>query len=270
MSVQLQPAPTAPPRVRGAAAAATRDFGPRALWCDLYDEHGSFIYDDTGALDSSEIRELVRAVRPRSGEILELAAGSGRLTMPLLATGRRVTALELSPHMLARLEAAVPDRHRERLVTVRGDMSDFDLGRSFDTIVLGCSSITLLEPAQRQALHACVRRHLADDGRWFVSLADSLGSAEHGCDETHEVIGASGASYRLHQFWRPGDSHRSICVHPVDTGQDQIPVCLSSPRLVSRTELCDELDAAGLRVVDEHQIADRGGVVHDVMLEVAR
>lgn len=266
MTQQLQSSRTP---LRGAAAAAVGAMGDRVRLCDLYDEHGSAIYDDTGAADSSEIRELVRVVRPRKGPVLELAAGSGRLTLPLLALGRQVTALELSPHMLARLDAAVTDHRRERLELVQADMADFDLGETFPTIVLGASSITLLEPSRRPGLYACVRRHLERDGRWFCSLAEPLVSEGHGCDETHHLVGASGATYQLHQFWEPGDAHRSICVHPVDTGQCQVTVCVSTPRLVSRRELDTELESAGLRVVDEHRIADRGGVVRDVLLEVA-
>jgi len=269
MTVQTQLMNAARPRLRGAAAAAVQAMGDRVLWCDLYDEHGSQIYDDTGATDSSEVRELVRLVRPRSGAVLELAAGSGRLTLPLLATGHDVTALELSPHMLARLElAAAGGRHRRSLELVCADMSDFDLGRPFATIILGASSITLLDPAQRQGLYDCVRRHLEPTGSWFFSLAEPLGSEEEGCDETHDLVGASGATYLLHQSWDPGEERRTICVHPVDTGQAQVPVCISRPRVVSRKDLDGELATVGLRVVEEHRVSDRGGVVRDVMLEV--
>jgi len=269
MTMQAHPPHLESLRLRGGGAEAVRALGDRVLWCDLYDAHGSGIYDDTGAMDSSEVRELIRLVRPRSGPVLELAAGSGRLTLPLLATGHDVTALELSPHMLDRLQTTVAGtRHRQRLDLVCADMADFELGRTFATIVLGASSITLLKPSQRRGLYACVQRHLGSGGSWFLSLAEPLGSEEDGCDDTHDLLGASGTAYQLHQFWEPGEERRTICVHPVDTGQSQVPVCVSSPYVVSRRLLNAELDDAGLRVVAEHRVADGGGVVRDVMLEV--
>lgn len=255
--------------LRGAAAAAVRGMGDRVVWSDLYGEQGSRIYDDTGAMDRSEVRELVHLVRPRPGAVLELAAGSGRLTLPLLATGHDVTALELSPHMLSRLEeAAAGTRYARNLVPVRGDMSDFDLGRTYSTVVLGASSITLLHPSQRPGLYTSVRRHLEPGGSWFLSLAEPLGAQDEECDSTHELAGVSGAVYQLHQSWSPGEERRTICVHPVDTGQQQVPVCVSRPYVLTRPDLEDELAAHGLRLVEEHPMSRRTGAVHDVMLEV--
>lgn len=42
-------------------------------------------------------------------DVVDLGAGTGKLTRSLVARGHRVTAVEPSPEMLAQLEAAVPD-----------------------------------------------------------------------------------------------------------------------------------------------------------------
>jgi len=52
---------------------------------------------------------VAQAVRGRPGElVLDLAAGTGKLTRSLVALGHRVTAVEPDPQMLAELRAYVP------------------------------------------------------------------------------------------------------------------------------------------------------------------
>ena len=78
------------------------------------------LVDDPGDLD------LYLALAERTGgPILELAAGTGRLAVPLAAGGDRVTAVDLDPAMLARARAraaaAGPDA-TERLTLVEADL----------------------------------------------------------------------------------------------------------------------------------------------------
>lgn len=70
--------------VPGLAGEILAGYGDRVHVHDLYDEAGASVYHDLAAADTSEIRELTRAVRAVPGPVLELAAGSGRLTLPCL------------------------------------------------------------------------------------------------------------------------------------------------------------------------------------------
>jgi phospholipid N-methyltransferase len=252
----------------GSALAAVRDLGDRAVLCDLYDRLGAEIYHDTGILDDSEIRELARLVRGRPGPVLELAAGSGRLTVPLLRMGLEVTALEKSPGMADLLRAhAAEHRTDERLRVVEADMSDFDLGRRFETVVLGTSSVSLLDHDQRVGLLDAVRRHLTTDGVLLISIADVLEDQAAPSDRTYELVGRSGRRYRMHQHWDAGDDHRTVCVHPLDTGADLVPVAVSRPRVFDKRTLVAELERAGYDVVAEHPVSTRTQITHDVLLE---
>lgn len=67
----------------------------------LYDDYWVF----TG--DIAFFRDRARAV---SGEILELMAGTGRLSMPLLEDGARLTCVDNSSSMLAVLKQKLLDR----------------------------------------------------------------------------------------------------------------------------------------------------------------
>src|SRR5580658_2226641 len=57
--------------------------------------------------DVTFYRELARRRLTAGAAILELGAGSGRVTIPLARDGFHVTAVDRSPEMLARLRARV-------------------------------------------------------------------------------------------------------------------------------------------------------------------
>jgi SAM-dependent methyltransferase len=109
------------------------------------------------------------------GEVLELAAGSGRVAIALARKGFHVTGLELSDGMLARARsrtAHLPPEVRARLTWVQGDMAAFDLpGRRFGLIFVAFNSFWLLaDPAAQRACLACITRHLAPGGRLVLDL----------------------------------------------------------------------------------------------------
>src|SRR5690625_482307 len=115
----------------GSLGAAVAEMGTRAQIRDLYDDYGSRVYDDSTQVEISELRALRRLVRKYPGPILELAAGSGRLTVPMLGMEREVTALELSPSMIDRLHENVdslPPEARRLLRVHQEDMREFELG----------------------------------------------------------------------------------------------------------------------------------------------
>jgi SAM-dependent methyltransferase len=99
-----------------------------------------------------------------SGPVLELACGTGRLTLPLARDGHEVVGLDLSRSMLA--AAAQKAAESEAGASfVLGDMRDFDLGRRFGLIVISCNSLAHLTATEdlRSCLRS-VRRHLAPGG----------------------------------------------------------------------------------------------------------
>lgn len=136
---------------------------------DLYTGEGTDFYERLVGADAAEIREVLALAREAAGPVLDVAAGSGRLTIPLVRSGRSVTALDLSDDMLSHLRRALPDH--PRLDCVIADMRDFSLPRPYDLVVLGATSITLLDREGRARLYASVRRHLAPGGVFAFSVA---------------------------------------------------------------------------------------------------
>lgn len=80
--------------------------------------------------------ELARA---SGGPVLELGAGTGRITLPVAETGVEITALDLDARMLdalrAKVAAAGADLER-RVTVVEGDMRDFHLEREFALVII--------------------------------------------------------------------------------------------------------------------------------------
>lgn len=102
------------------------------------------------------------------GSILELGAGTGRLTIGLAARGFRVCGVDISPVMLSQAEARVaglPSELRERIELRRGDMTSLDLKRTFDLVI--CPFFTLAHVPTGAAWRntfAVAARHLPSGG----------------------------------------------------------------------------------------------------------
>ena len=103
--------------------------------------------------------------------ILELACGSGRLTVPLLRAGHRVVGLDRSAQMLAQAAKRVrrlPRITRENALFCRADMRSFALKKRVALALAGFHSIQhLIDNAELLACFRNVRNSLRDDG-WFA------------------------------------------------------------------------------------------------------
>ncbi|WP_328303951.1 class I SAM-dependent methyltransferase [Streptomyces sp. NBC_00435] len=263
---------TLPTTIPGRAGELLASLGDRAVLCDLYDEVGSEVYHDMAGRDPQEVRELLGLVRATPGPVLDLAAGSGRLTMPLLALGREVTALDLSEHMLALLRTRLglaPAALRERCSVVRGDMSTFALGRRFPVIVLGTTSVSLLDEPGRAGLYEAVRAHLEPGGRFLLTTV-AVDPAYTGPAEMEEKYTTdSGRAYRIFEYWATGDAARTVTIFPADAGAATGPVevCTTRVGVLPADRLEAELAAAGFTVRGRTALPAVSRRLGDVLLE---
>ena len=95
--------------------------------------------------------------------VLDLGAGAGRLSTPLAELGHRVTAVDVSPEMLAAVDSPAP------IERVCGAIEGLALGRRFDAVVL--ASYLVNHPSAPAYLATCAR-HLARGGSVFVQRYD--------------------------------------------------------------------------------------------------
>ena len=133
-------------------------------------------YADAGTYDRlfpgrEEAVAFYRAEADRQGgSVLELGSGTGRKLVPIAADGHPCTGLEPSPAMLAAARRRA-DEHGVDVAWVAGDMRSFDLGRTFDLVVIAGNSLLHLHRAED--LVGCfraVRRHLAPGGRLALDV----------------------------------------------------------------------------------------------------
>jgi SAM-dependent methyltransferase len=133
----------------------------RAIWHDI--ECGGYVED----------LEVWRGLaRRQGGPILDVGAGTGRVTLDLARAGYAVTALDVCDALLATL--------RERaggldVTTVLADARSFALDQRFPLCIVPMQTIQLLggEAGRGQFLD-CARRHLTEDGRLAIAIADEL------------------------------------------------------------------------------------------------
>lgn len=125
--------------------------------------------------DLKEDIDFIGTECEKSGSpILELACGTGRITLPLAARGLEVWGLDNSQEMLALLKEkrrSLPDEVAQRLHAIYGTMEEFHLDRQFQSIVIPFNSFLLLTTKQQQ--EQCiqsVRKHLVPDGFFIVDI----------------------------------------------------------------------------------------------------
>jgi SAM-dependent methyltransferase len=135
---------------------------PAAALARLYDLD---LADDPGDLD------LYLALAERTGgRILELAAGTGRLAVPLARAGHEVTGVDIDPAMLARARRSLgraAGQVRQRVGLVEGDARTIRLpdAGSYRLAILGLNSIFLMGTrADQAAAVATLAAHLAPGG----------------------------------------------------------------------------------------------------------
>ena len=140
---------------------------------DLYSGRGAELYDRAVFGDISEVREILAIVRGSDAQVLELAAGSGRLTLPLSRIARCVVAVDRSADLIAILRKRLVAAGSDNVTVVEQDFFSFDKAGAFDVVVLGTTTIALFNEEDRRSLYQLAKGWLADRGRLILSLYEA-------------------------------------------------------------------------------------------------
>ncbi|GAA3205013.1 class I SAM-dependent methyltransferase [Nonomuraea helvata] len=103
--------------------------------------------------------EIVAQVTPPGGSVLELGAGVGRVTHPLIGLGFEVVAVDESAEMLAHVRGAT---------TVLARVQELRLDRRFDTVTLASQLVNTVDDAARRELIAACARHVRPGGAVLI------------------------------------------------------------------------------------------------------
>jgi len=139
-----------------------------------YDAHAD-TYDTLHAGYRVDLPFYVEEARRAGSPVLELACGTGRVTIPVAQAGLDVVGIDSSPAMLDRLRKRLPDLPpdvRRRITLHEADMRDFDLGAACFTLAY-CPFRAFLHlmtvEDQLAALHN-IHRHLRPGGRFALNF----------------------------------------------------------------------------------------------------
>lgn len=197
-------------------------------------------------------------VEARTGaRVLEIGAGSGRVTEVLAPAARRVVALDLVPAALRRARERLCGA--ENVDAVVADMRTFRLDARFDLVVAANDPFSHLrtDPGRRKALER-VAEHLAPDGRfvldalWFTDawLEEAAGPGGR-CWESPVPDGdeVGGADVRVRQRWRCRREAR-VCEarYELLEGDRRVAASTFRGRYWTREEIDERFGGAGLVV----------------------
>lgn len=135
----------------------------------------AYLYDlDQRSITQDDIPFYLNFASKINGDILELACGTGRITIPVANAGHHIWGLDLSKEMLEQIEnkmKKLDDDTKKRITTVHGDMSNFELNHKFSLIFIPFRSFqSLLTEEQQRLCLINVHRHLSDDGYFIVDV----------------------------------------------------------------------------------------------------
>jgi SAM-dependent methyltransferase len=140
------------------------------------------IYDDWAADMTEDVEFYVGLAREAEGPIVELAAGTGRISIPVVQrTGRHVIGIDLSPAMLERARERARDAGVE--IDLReGDMRDLDLEDATDLVICPYRALLHLPTwSDRRRVFERVARALRPGGRfaWNAFVFDHRYAAQY-------------------------------------------------------------------------------------------
>ncbi|TXJ73002.1 class I SAM-dependent methyltransferase [Streptomyces lavendulae] len=144
--------------------------------------------------------DIIAAAVPAGAHILELGSGVGRMTHPLLERGFRVTAVDESADMLARIHGAR---------TICAPIEELDLGgEKFDVVMLASFLVHAGDEEVRRGLLRTCARHVADGGRVLIQRE----GADHHTDVPRERVDPAGFTVRVASVTPVGDGVNSVRV----------------------------------------------------------
>jgi SAM-dependent methyltransferase len=135
------------------------------------------IWHDVECGSYDEDLPLWRSLAAEHGDpVLDVGAGTGRVTLDLVRAGHRVTALDREPALLDELMRRADGANGAGgVATVTADARDFDVAERFPLVIVPMQTIQLLGGAAgRAAFLTCARRHMTPGGVLAVAIAEVL------------------------------------------------------------------------------------------------
>ncbi len=123
--------------------------------------------------DNVDLPFYIEYAKKQGSPILELAAGTGRVSLALAQEGFEVNALEASADMLQEFRRRLSIEKEEvtrRIRLIEGDMRNFSIEQRYPMIIIPTSFGHALTTDEQLSLLRCVHEHLSDEGLFILDL----------------------------------------------------------------------------------------------------
>ena len=142
-----------------------------------FDEANAEIYDDLARRGDEDATVAFLAEAAAGGRALELAIGTGRIALPLVAAGVPVDGIDFSPPMVAKLRTKAGG---EAIAVTMGDFADVGVTGTYDLIyVVFNSFFNLLTQDDQVRCFQNVAAHLSDGGAFVLEGGCTLSFVDH-------------------------------------------------------------------------------------------
>lgn len=112
----------------------------------------------------------VNKAKKYGGPILDLACGTGRMTIPIAKEGISVIGLDISAKMLDQAKRNAKNENLE-IEWIEADMTNFNLGKKFSLILIPAAAVNwVLENRSIENCLSCVKTHLKRNGRFIFNV----------------------------------------------------------------------------------------------------
>ncbi len=238
---------------------------------DLYDDPWLYDLQHDGYRD--DLGFYRRLAEDQAGPVLELGAGSGRVSVALAAAGSPVVAVEPHPAMRARARERLAELALERPALVArvrlldADARSLDLRERFALVVAPFNTLMHFERLEEQdAVLRSAREHLAPGGAFACDVFSPRFAGDGVVRVESEWSGMTGSAADLF-LWQHHDPVRQLLVshHRLDEVDSEGRLHSRRARLrqryYQRFELLRALRAAGFQDVRCYGDFERGPVL---------
>ena len=192
-------------------------------WAHLYDSVYSYVKED--------IPFYVEEARKSGGPVLELACGTGRVSIPIAGSGVDVVGLDSSEAMIevASTKARRLTPEAGSLTLVRADMRDFSLDPGFRLVVVPFRGfLSLLTVEDQIAALLNVKRHMRPGARLVFNIF---------VPDPDMLVQDSDVAYHLRDVTDPDSGARYVLWHQSSYDNHN--------QVVSTRVVIEELDQGG-------------------------
>jgi ubiquinone/menaquinone biosynthesis C-methylase UbiE len=127
-------------------------------------------YDAENFTVKDDIPFYIEMAKKAKGPVLEVACGTGRITLPVAKASVDVMGLDFSVAMLARAREKSKKEGLD-IRWIKADCRNFNIGQKFNLIYMPFNSMQHLhDRVSIEKMFSCVKKHLSTKGKFIVDV----------------------------------------------------------------------------------------------------